>query len=250
MEAIAMIIGVVGALLFLGIIHFILKWKAKVKDSGPSTLSDEDRPVNWATKLDPPVDGLNNAFWVEKDVLMRSAQPEDHSLESLKSLGIKTIVNLRTTIGDYSAVQPKFLSEFAHIPKPILFEDEVVYPVEDIDFPVSKVFEQKENNIKLIRMYFIPYFPSERQVIEFLQIVTKKENQPVLVHCRHGSDRTGTMCASYKICVQGWDKEAAITEMERGGYGFHYRYFQCLIGFLRNMNIDRIKKDASTLADD
>lgn len=38
---------------------------------------------------------------------------------------------------------------------------------------------------------------------------------------RHGSDRTGTMCALYRIAVQGWSKEDAIREMTAGGFGFH-----------------------------
>ena len=44
---------------------------------------------------------------------------------------------------------------------------------------------------------------------------------PVLVHCQHGADRTGSMCALYRIMRQGWKVEDAITEMKDGGYGYH-----------------------------
>ena len=47
------------------------------------------------------------------------------------------------------------------------------------------------------------------------------EMQPVLVHCKHGSDRTGMMVAVYRVVVQGWEKGAAVDEMTHGGYGFH-----------------------------
>ena len=47
----------------------------------------------------------------------------------------------------------------------------------------------------------------------------------VLVHCQHGADRTGTMCALYRILRQDWKVEDAITEMKDGGYGYHSIWF-------------------------
>ncbi|MEN1377800.1 tyrosine phosphatase TpbA, partial [Pseudomonas aeruginosa] len=42
---------------------------------------------------------------------------------------------------------------------------------------------------------------------------------PVLMHCKHGNNRTGLFAAMYRIVVQGWDKQAALEEMQRGGFG-------------------------------
>ena len=56
---------------------------------------------------------------------------------------------------------------------------------------------------------------------EFLSIVSDTNNLPLLVHCQHGADRTGTMCAMYRIVKQGWSADEAIKELEEGGYGFH-----------------------------
>jgi protein tyrosine/serine phosphatase len=53
-----------------------------------------------------------------------------------------------------------------------------------------------------------------------LAIVTDPARQPVFVHCRRGSDRTGTAVAVYRICVEGWSREAAIDEMVNGGFRF------------------------------
>jgi protein tyrosine/serine phosphatase len=41
----------------------------------------------------------------------------------------------------------------------------------------------------------------------------------VLIHCKHGLDRTGLVAAMYRIVAQGWSKQAALDEMEHGGYG-------------------------------
>jgi len=42
---------------------------------------------------------------------------------------------------------------------------------------------------------------------------------PVLIHCKHGLDRTGIVSAMYRVVVQGWSKEAALDEMTQGGFG-------------------------------
>ncbi|MFT6863841.1 MAG: protein tyrosine/serine phosphatase [Akkermansiaceae bacterium] len=54
-----------------------------------------------------------------------------------------------------------------------------------------------------------------------MKIATDPQKTPVLVHCLHGSDRTGAMCAAYRIVVQGWSKGAAIAKIKHGGYGHH-----------------------------
>jgi protein tyrosine/serine phosphatase len=50
-------------------------------------------------------------------------------------------------------------------------------------------------------------------------IETAQEKGPVLIHCKHGRDRTGLVAAMYRIVVQGWSKQAALDEMEYGGFG-------------------------------
>ncbi|WP_037588186.1 dual specificity protein phosphatase family protein [Stenoxybacter acetivorans] len=48
-----------------------------------------------------------------------------------------------------------------------------------------------------------------------------QQGQKVLIHCYHGSDRTGTMAAMYRIVFENWTIDAAVAEMKHGGYGFH-----------------------------
>ena len=50
-------------------------------------------------------------------------------------------------------------------------------------------------------------------------IQTAQAQGPALMHCKHGSDRTGLMAAMYRVVVQDWSKEDALKEMTQGGFG-------------------------------
>ena len=66
--------------------------------------------------------------------------------------------------------------------------------------------------------------PSLAHVEAFLKVVADTNNLPALVHCRRGADRTGMMVAAYRVVMQGWTKEKAITEMRDGGFHFNKGY--------------------------
>ena len=40
----------------------------------------------------------------------------------------------------------------------------------------------------------------------------------VFVHCEHGEDRTGLVIGAYRVCDQGWTKDAAWLEMRENGF--------------------------------
>lgn len=115
--------------------------------------------------------------------LFRGAQPTAEGVEQLKQMGIKTIVNLRSVHSD---------------------KDEI-----------------GEVNIGYEHIRFEPWNVETDEIERFLNIVTDETRAPVFVHCKYGADRTGLMCAVYRIVVCGWDKQAAIDEMVNGGFGFH-----------------------------
>ncbi|SEJ47233.1 Tyrosine phosphatase family protein [Azotobacter beijerinckii] len=61
---------------------------------------------------------------------------------------------------------------------------------------------------------------SDDDVLHALRLIRKAETQgPVLIHCKHGNNRTGLMSAMYRIVIQGWSKEEALDEMQHGGFG-------------------------------
>lgn len=137
--------------------------------------------------------GLPNLYKVS-DQLYRGAQPTKDGIKELKKLGIKTIVNLRLSHSDRKLLGDSGLS-----------------------------YERIPVNV---------FRPKKKSYVRFLKIVTDSSKQPVFVHCKKGADRTGVAVASYRIFVQGWDKEEAIKEMRKGGYGFHKIHFS-LIKFIR-----------------
>lgn len=60
----------------------------------------------------------------------------------------------------------------------------------------------------------------DADVIRVLGTVLAAERLgPVLIHCKHGRDRSGLMAAMYRTVVQGWSKEEALREMRQGGFG-------------------------------
>lgn len=157
----------------------------------------------WAIPTE--LDGVPNLHEVRDGVLYRSAQPAAEGMQNLKDIGIETIVNLRGFHSDRDKIGLTGLA-YEHI-------------------------------------YMKTWHAEEEDAIRFLQIVTNPKRQPVLVHCQHGSDRTGTMCALYRICVQGWTKEEALKEMTEGGFGFH-EVWQNLLDWIEKLDIQSIKQKA------
>jgi len=133
--------------------------------------------------------------------LYRSAQPLDGCDKAIQELGIKTVVNLR--FSDTDTMMPKGVTV---------------------------------HNVKLTVMSV-----SDADIIRVLSILVKPENTPCLVHCQHGADRTGVICAAYRVCVQGWTKDAAVEEMKNGGFGFH-RLLANLPVVVRQMDAEAIRK--------
>jgi protein tyrosine phosphatase (PTP) superfamily phosphohydrolase (DUF442 family) len=60
------------------------------------------------------------------------------------------------------------------------------------------------------------YLEAERK---FFSIIDDPSSGKVVVHCRHGKDRTGLMTALYRVERQGWTADEAIAEWKTlGGY--------------------------------
>lgn len=145
---------------------------------------------------------LKNLYLVDTGIY-RSEQPERDELNNLKTLGINEILNLR-----------EFHSDKNHII--------------DNDFVLHRV-KMNTGNI------------TEQELIDSLRII-KNRKGPILVHCWHGSDRTGVTIAAYRIVFNNWTKSEAIDEMINGGYGYHEKIYPGLIELIENLNINNIKK--------
>jgi len=126
--------------------------------------------------------GLKNGFQVTTN-LYRGAQPAAEGFKQLKAMGVRTVINLRAWHSDKDKVAG--------------------------------------TGLKSVRFEMEPWRGDTEEVIQFLKVVTDTNNLPAFVHCERGADRTGMMCAMFRIAVCGWTKQQAIDEMKNGGFGFN-----------------------------
>jgi protein tyrosine phosphatase (PTP) superfamily phosphohydrolase (DUF442 family) len=95
--------------------------------------------------------------------------------------------------------------------------------------------------LRIMRVKMAAGSITTEQVVEALRFIHNSEG-PVLIHCWHGSDRTGMVSAMYRIVFQNWDKESAITELTEGGYGYHAFWYGNIPKFIRAADIEAIRK--------
>ncbi len=143
-------------------------------------------------------------FYRLDDKVYRSAQPDREGFRELKALGIRNVLSFR----DYHS------------------DD-----------------DGKDAGLTLYRVKMETGDVREEQVVESLRIIRGSEG-PILIHCWHGSDRTGLVSAMYRIVFQGWTKDAAIDELMHGGYGYHSLY-KNILEFIRNADIEKVKQMVS-----
>lgn len=76
------------------------------------------------------------------------------------------------------------------------------------------------SNISLISIPLHADRVDDTDVLRVLNVLQLAETRgPVLMHCKHGSDRTGLIAAMFRTVIQGWSKQEALSEMLNGGYG-------------------------------
>jgi protein tyrosine phosphatase (PTP) superfamily phosphohydrolase (DUF442 family) len=154
-----------------------------------------------ATWARPVSSELLKNFYRIDDKLYRSAQPNKKGFEELKTLGIRNVLSFRDHHSDD---------------------------------------EGKDSGLNLYRVEMDAGDVTTEQVVEALRIIRNSKG-PVLIHCWHGSDRTGLISAMYRIVFQGWSKDESIDELMHGGYGYHSLY-KNIPEFIRQADIEEIRK--------
>ena len=119
--------------------------------------------------------------------IFRGGQPGEYGIGELARLGIRTVLNLRHDTGRVE--EERALAESAGL--------------RFIHAPLSPLGQ-----------------PDHAAVETILDQLTDPANQPIFVHCKRGSDRTGTVIACYRIREQGWSVEQAIEEARQSGLGW------------------------------
>lgn len=149
-------------------------------------LAFEARPQDWAQPVRPVLAGVPNFYQVTPE-LYRSAQPDAQGFAGLEAMGLRAVLSMRQTVNDVPLAEGTGLM-LARVP-----------------MKSRHVAEKKGAKV----------------VQAMRDLRAGMELGPVLVHCHHGADRTGLICALWRILYQGWSRQAAIDEMIEGGYGFH-----------------------------
>lgn len=133
------------------------------------------------------------------DHIYRSGEPSVVGLQELSALGIKRVIDLREK------------SEATTFEKETLEKLGIKYT--NIPFDAWSA-------------------PSNGQIQRVLKLLTDSDPSPILLHCRRGKDRTGTVIACYRIQHDGWDNRRALAEakehgmshLERGMQGYILRF--------------------------
>lgn len=157
--------------------------------------------VRPATWAQPVIGGGPGNFFRVNPVLFRSEQPEDEDMPALTAVGIRSLLCLREYHDD--------------------------------------VGEAKGSGLKLLR---VPLDAGRldaaglKRALDALRTAEK----PVLVHCWHGSDRTGAVVAAWRMVEEGWTRDAAIDEFVHGGFGYHQDWFPGIVDLLRTVDLDQL----------
>jgi len=144
---------------------------------------------------------LDNLHQVDNGVY-RSEQPNMRGFIELSSFGLKEVLNLREYHSDDDAAE--------------------------------------KIKLRLHRIKMDTGSASQEDMIQALKII-KNRKGPILVHCWHGSDRTGAVIASYRVIFNNWSKEKAIDELRNGDFGYHARVYPNIAKLIKNLDVKKIK---------
>ncbi len=128
-------------------------------------------------------------FYIIDSIYYRGGQPNLAGYKYLKSIKIKTIIDLRFHSKKKSAKNK------------------------------TKLEKMGFNYINIALNPFTA--PTKEQIDKFLRIINTPACQPVYVHCFFGNDRTGLMSAIYRIVKYNWMFSQAYDEMKNSGYKFY-----------------------------
>ena len=126
-------------------------------------------------------------FHQVNDALYRGGQPKDNGFAELKKLGVATVIDLRDN--DDNALKEKALVEKAGM--------------RFVNLPLGNWSR-----------------PDIKDIEKILAEISAPATHPVFVHCKRGSDRTGTVIAVYRISHDGWDAKRASDEAKTFGIGW------------------------------
>ena len=165
--------------------------------------ADEKKEIQTVNSTIP-----KNFYRVNKN-LFRSGQPETEEFAALyKSHKLRSVLNLRRWHSD----RRKIAAANKGLPTPL------------------SLYEIRLNAGKI----------SENDLIDILTVI-RDAPKPLLIHCWHGSDRTGCAVAASRIVFENWSVEDAITELMKEEYGHHKDIYPNIPTLLRRTDWQNIR---------
>jgi protein tyrosine/serine phosphatase len=154
--------------------------------------TDDNASAGEAAETAPPITNFHEV----RPGLYRGAHPDDAGLDYLKSIGVKTIVDLE--VADLVEAMPWDITgeEKAAKARGIVWLHE---PMSAFELGLSDRFDNEIESI--------------------LAVLKDKAQGPVYVHCKHGQDRTGLVIGLERVLIEGWNPADAHDEMVK--IGFH-----------------------------
>ena len=145
---------------------------------------------------------LDNLYRVSPD-LYRCEQPGQANIADLQALGIRSILNLRNLHTDSKQLVAAGFTLLIQR----MEADEV----------------SMDDLVAALRQF-------------------RTAPKPVLVHCWHGSDRTGSVVAAYRIVFQDWTPAAALDELRHGGFGYHEKTFPNIMRLFEKLDAAELRR--------
>ena len=124
--------------------------------------------------------GLGNVGRIARG-FFRGDQPGRAGYDTLRDMGIKTVINLRAGQDERKYVEQAGMNY--------------------MEFPIDNLRTLKKSLVR-----------------EIFNAIMHSSNQPVYLHCALGKDRTGLIVAFYRIEVDDWNIEEADKEMRDFGF--------------------------------
>ena len=132
--------------------------------------------------------GLNNVGRVAPGIY-RGAQPRPEGYATLKRMGVRTVINLRSKHGERKAVEAAGMRA--------------------VEVPIDTLERIDAGAVR-----------------KAVALMADPANWPVFVHCAHGRDRTGVVVAVYRMDVDGWSEADAESEMQSFGFNDVWRHLK------------------------
>lgn len=190
----------IAAGLILGVLATVL-WQKYTFKAAPKLAVTTVKLESRPANWAQPVDP-DFVLYKMSDSLYRSALPRVHDVEWLQENKIQTVIN------------------FYQKPDSFWLHDT---RIEQIQIPLRT---DRIDDVDVLRV--------------LRSIASAEQKGKVLMHCKHGQNRTGLIAAMYRIVFEGWSKADAMAEMQQG-YGGEER-MDGANRYLENVDVDAIKQ--------